>query len=379
MSSPREIPWVIEEHTKVKHQLLENYVTVWLAIMFSQQARLGYEKKLIYVDGFAGPGLYWLDGTKCSTIPGSPIIIAKKANEFIEKDNTRQLVIIGVDNEQRCINSLQKLLKETNKYNQHWEATLSTFEETINKIFDYLNDNTHHIAPSFFFIDPFGYSGFCMNTLKRILEHPRTELFINLNVYDINRFIEAEHATNCMHELFGNDEYQRVIQYSGDNKISFLMDLYCKQLKDLSKGLFIQPFRVNATGQGTRPRYFLIHVSQNIKALKEMKNAMSKSATQPFRFEAIGIDPCRQLDLFEPTGEEMLKSKILEFISRSSNNKISYEGIEDWAYQSTSGIAKEIKTALVSLESEKKIIIERKPRQRSNTVNDGAFIQLKNR
>jgi len=377
MSGQREIPWVIEEHTKVKHQILEGYVTIWMAIMFSQQARLSYNKRLIYVDGFAGPGVYWADETKASSVPGSPVIIAQKANEFIDKDKTREVKILGIDNDPKCISSLKKLLEEVNKHKQSWDAVEGTFEETVNKIFDYLNDVSQRIAPAFFFIDPFGYAGFCMNTLKRIMEHPRTELFINLDVYDINRFIEAQHSTNCLHQLFGTDAYQQAAQYAGDKKISFLMELYCKQLKDLGNEIFVQPFRVNAAGQGTRPRYFLIHVSQNIKALKEMKNAMSKSSTQPFRFEAIGIDPCRQLDLFEPAGEDVVRNKILEFIKHKSSDKILYEGLECWAYQATSGIAREIKQTLVSLENEGKIVVERKPRQRTNTVNDGAFVQYK--
>lgn len=95
MSEPKEIPWVIEEHTKVKHQLLEDYVTVWMAIMFSQQARLSLKQKLVYIDGFAGPGVYWSDETKSAEIPGSPIIIANKANEFIEKNKTREVYILG--------------------------------------------------------------------------------------------------------------------------------------------------------------------------------------------------------------------------------------------------------------------------------------------
>lgn len=377
MSEQREIPWVIEDHTRIKHQLLEDYVTVWMAIMFSQQSRINCKKRLIYVDGFAGPGIYWDNAAKTSSIPGSPIIIAQKANKFIEKDNTREIVILGVDNNQRCINSLKKLLDENNKYNQSWNAILSTFEDTINKIFDHLNDSLKRIAPAFFFIDPYGYAGFSMSTLKRIMEHPRTELFINLDVYDINRFIETEGVTKSMYELFGTDEYQQAAQYHGDKKISFLMELYCKQLKSFGNNMFVQPFRVNATGQGTRPRYFLIHVSQNIKALKEMKNAMSKSSTQPFRFEAIGIDPCCQLDLFEPAGEEILRNKVLEFIRSNSNMKILYEDLENWAYQSTSGIAREIKQVLVVLANENKILIERKSRQRTNTVTDGACIQFK--
>lgn len=369
-----EIPWVIEEHTKVKHQILESYVTVWMAIMFSQQTKLGYKQKLIYIDGFAGPGVYWSDDSKREEIWGSPVIIAQKANEFIEKDKGRELLILGIDKEKKCIESLQKLLDDNNKFKQKWHTALGEFEGTINKILDNLEEAKGKIAPSFFFIDPFGYSGFSMATLKRILRYPRMELFINLNVYDINRFLEAEHACQSLNSLYGTDKYIDAAKCEGDKKISFLMELYCAQLKDAEVELFVQPFRINTTGQGTRPRYFLIHVSQNIKALKEMKNAMSKISTQPFRFEAVGLDPSRQLDLFELSGEEVLRERLIVFIN-ASKDKIPYDEIEDWAYQATSGVAKEIKSALVSLEKSGEIKVLRKPGQKHNTVTTGAMVE----
>ncbi len=156
-----------------------------------------------------------------------------------------------------------------------------------------------------------------------------------------------------------------------------MVDLYCKKLKERANGIYILPFRMNTPGQGRRPRYFLIHISQHIKALKEMKNQMAKASSQSFRFEAIGLDSCRQLDLFEPSGEEVLRDKISQFISRDLNNVISYEELENWAYQSTSGVAREIKQALKALENDEEIVIRRKRRQRTNTVNNGAHIRLK--
>jgi hypothetical protein len=241
---------------------------------------------------------------------------------------------------------------------------------------DYLEASAQRIAPAFFFIDPFGYSGFPMRTLGRILKHPRTELFINFDVYDIIRFLEAGHAKQSLTGLFGTEQYHEIAYLSGDNKASFLMDLYCRQLKALGNELYIQPFRVNTPGQGVRPRYFLIHVSQNIKALREMKNAMRKSSTQPFRFEAIGLDPNRQMDLFEPPGEQILRDKMLGYLSNHKGHQISYASVEDWAYQSTHGVSKDIKAVLMNLETEKKVKIIRKPGQKSNTVVEGAVIDI---
>ena len=78
MSKIAEITWIIEEPTKIKHQLLNDYLGAWISILYSNQSLIGKEKKLIYVDGFSGPGEYWADETKSSRVNGSPILAAEK-------------------------------------------------------------------------------------------------------------------------------------------------------------------------------------------------------------------------------------------------------------------------------------------------------------
>ncbi|MHA1863574.1 MAG: three-Cys-motif partner protein TcmP, partial [Candidatus Thorarchaeota archaeon] len=63
------------EHTKYKLQILEKYLPVWMQILQSRY------KKLVYVDCFAGPGMY-PDG-----VEGSPIRALKIARESARKWN----------------------------------------------------------------------------------------------------------------------------------------------------------------------------------------------------------------------------------------------------------------------------------------------------
>ena len=53
-SDSRAIPWVIEQQTVVKHQLLRSYMATWMNILWAQQELLRRPPHLIYVDGFAG-------------------------------------------------------------------------------------------------------------------------------------------------------------------------------------------------------------------------------------------------------------------------------------------------------------------------------------
>lgn len=65
MAKPTETVWRIEAHTNAKHRILRGYLDAWLPIMSANNGRL------VYIDGFAGPGVY-ADGE-----PGSPIIALK--------------------------------------------------------------------------------------------------------------------------------------------------------------------------------------------------------------------------------------------------------------------------------------------------------------
>jgi three-Cys-motif partner protein len=376
MSRIDEIPWVIEEPTKIKHQLLNDYLGAWMSILYSNQSLIGREKKLIYVDGFSGPGEYWADETKSAKVNGSPVLVAEKANKYIDEDKNRKFLIIAIDSEKRCIDSLKPILEGKNKHKQEWQVLHTTFEQGMDELFGYLETNNARIAPAFFFVDPFGYSGFTMETMLRILKHPRTELFINFMHYDINRFLQTDHSQGHLQALFGSDDYKNAADLSSDEKISYLMDLYCKNLKKGADGIYTLPFRMNTPGQGRRPRYFLIHVSQHIKALKEMKNCMARASSQAFSFEAIGLGAERQLNLFDLNDEEKLKKQISVFLNRYCGKDVLYQNIENWAYEHTAGVRKDIQTALIELEQAGNLTIERKLRQRQSTVTEGALIGL---
>jgi len=75
-----EIPWIIEPQTIIKHQLLEQYISPWMAILFSTQERFNNPETLLYFDVFCGPGIYYTDRTKTTTCNGSPLIVAAIAD-----------------------------------------------------------------------------------------------------------------------------------------------------------------------------------------------------------------------------------------------------------------------------------------------------------
>ena len=375
-SDSRAIPWVIEQQTVVKHQLLRSYMATWMNILWAQQELLRRPPHLIYVDGFAGPGEYWKTDEKTEKVDGSPIIVGKIANDLMK--GNRKIDIIAFDAHKVTVNHLAPLLNAINTKQQAWEVTHEDFSTGAKGLMDKLAARLGRDYPTFFFIDPFGYSDFPMTLLAEILKHERTEVFVTFMTYDIVRFMVKPDAEKKMVELFGTEEYKEHAQKckTAEERVNFISTLYRRQLVGMAKAKHVFGFRVNTPGQEGRARYFLFHASNHIKALKEMKNAMDRTSEQEFKFEAIGVGEDNQLDLFVATPEKLVKAALLVLVEKAPGGKMEYSKIENWAYERTSGVARNIKAALVELEKEGKVKIERKPKQKTNTVVDGAVVEF---
>lgn len=367
------IPSVIEEQTRLKHKLLESYIEKWMGILYNNQVRINEPELLIYIDGFSGPGVYFDDETKTSVCDGSPIIVAKIANKYIDDRNSREFIIISIDDKKECVKSLNNIFNKENIYDQQWKAHHADFDTAVNQIFNEIDDKNLQRFPIFIFIDPFGWSGFPMETLKRLLKYPRVELFINFMIYNINRFIDADGREQSFYDLFNSWDFRECSNDETQAHI-YLKNLYCQQIVEHANAKFVMPFRVNTPRQGTRPKYYLIHASNHIKALKEMKNCMSKLSESDYSFEAIGLAP-DQFNLFEDPEKTTLRERILEYCKDHIDSEILFEDLELWAYINTNGVRKTIQNSLIELERNETINISRKKLQRKNTVTKGAIIK----
>ncbi|MBN2322228.1 MAG: three-Cys-motif partner protein TcmP [Spirochaetes bacterium] len=371
-----EVPWVIQEHTKVKHELLKQYISPWMNILFRTQKKFRYPQVLIYIDGFSGPGIYYTDEKRDSLCNGSPLIVAEIANTYIEQDKSRKILMYCIDIEKKCTDILKERLKKSNQYDQKWEVYEADFERKIFEIISDIEGKKLVGAPMFIFIDPIGYSGYQIGILKDLLSNPRTELFINFMIYDIVRFCETKQFESLLTKQFGDEEYKKIDTTSNpETKQLYLKNLYCQNLRKYANAEYVMPFRVNTPDQGQRPRYYLIHVSKNIKALKVMKNSMSKISQADYSFEAIGINTL-QMSLFNDPEKISIEEKLKEYCRSAFPKPLEYTHIEDWAYVNTNGVAKTIKDSLKILEEKGIIEIRRKKGQRANTVTDGALIRF---
>lgn len=339
--------WEYKEHTRVKHILLEKYLSAWIPILASWNLRI------CYFDGFAGRGEY-VDGTL-----GSPLIALEVANSksqyidelicfFIEKDpeNFTNLTDV-IEREKNKLQNLKtiQIVKEN-----------AEFAEVINKIFDDLEKKHKILAPSFFFIDPFGYSGIPFNVIKKILENPRTEVFLTFMVRDISRFISDPKLEDTFNSLFGGEKWKNILNESQKPEVD-LINLYREQIHEEAKAKFSWHFKI-CTSEKLQTLYYLIHVTNNVKGHSIMKHIMHNQSAEG-NFAYLGPDDIAertQIKLFDIDKLQDLKKYLLK---RFKGRILSYDEIQEevctpW-YTEPPYIDSHYRKVLKALEKEKKI------------------------
>lgn len=74
--------WPLEPHTRAKHEILRRYLAAWFPILSKWSGRI------IYLDGFAGPGVY-SDGED-----GSPVIALQTAVDHVMRPRFKEIVFL---------------------------------------------------------------------------------------------------------------------------------------------------------------------------------------------------------------------------------------------------------------------------------------------
>ena len=190
--------WTYWEHPRVKHELLGKYLKVWVSKLGSVY------KRLYYFDGFAGRGEY-----EDKTL-GSPIIAMRVANEVAKKKLGSEVVCVFIEKDLDNSENLKTVVEE---YAPEYPCVKAhcVHGEFATVISDILEDVGARLAPSFFFIDPFGFSGIPFRVIKDILSIRGTETFFPVMYRDISRFLASPNVEHVFDELFGTKKWQKII------------------------------------------------------------------------------------------------------------------------------------------------------------------------
>ena len=206
------------------------------------------------------------------------------------------------------------------------EAPKSGFELVVKSFIDERTRGGRILAPTFAFIDPFGW-GVPFDLVRRILSFPNCEALVTLMYEEINRFIGHPDQEENFNSFFGTEAWHPIASVSDPRERKRqIHDLYMRQLRDSASAKYVRSFEMRNDRDITD--YYLFYATNSFLGLKKMKEAMWKvdgsggisfsDATDPNQLVLFGNEPqfdvLRSLILDRFQGQETTIAEIEKFV-----------------------------------------------------------------
>jgi three-Cys-motif partner protein len=311
--SQKKLPaiWDMEPHTRAKHEILRRYLKAWFPILASQIRA----QRVLYVDGFAGPGEY------SKGEPGSPLIAIQTARDhdrsfaaeihmaFIEKDSERWkhlCALVTPHTESLRARKNVRLL----------DPEQGDCEEKLNELLARHDKQSKTFGPALIFLDQFGYSDVSMELIANIMGRPSCEVFTYLNADGIRRFIGDQGKHAALTRAYGTEKWQNIVRRHSKDEIPVeLGRLYRDQLKAAGNSKYVRHFSMH--GEGGKLLYWLFFCTNNIRGLEEMKKAMVGVDDSGGEFSFSDSNNENQIIFFSKYDESWLRDRLLEQFGRT--------------------------------------------------------------
>ena len=360
MAKPLPTVWKIEKHTLAKHEILKKYLDAWAPIMSRCAGRI------VYIDGFAGPGKY--SGGE----DGSPIIAIKSIsdNQNIER---AEIICLFIEADTKRYQHLKELVDKIRKPSfLKVKYHCGKFDETLTDILNDIYEQKKSLVPTFAFIDPFGVSHTPFHLIRRLLENPKCEALITFMYDELSRFFIDESKKEIADNLFGTPGWCEAINIrSSSEKEEFLQNLYKQQLQ--TAATYVVSFKM--VNRQNRTDYFLFFATNNLTGLEKMKDAMWKAdPTGTFTFLALTDMNTPYLIPPEPDSED-LKKRIVE---RFKGSAVRVEELKEFVLSKTPYRASHYKREILApMEGSDELqVVEAKPGRRRGNFPEGTLIKF---
>lgn len=150
MAAPSTALWKRGDHTAGKHLVLEEYLNAWFPIL-GMGNRHG---RILFVDGFAGPGEY--EGGE----EGSPVVAMRVLAEHSARSRIEsEVVFYFIEENYARAESLDRLV---DAWRPRLPATATvfvrpgSFDESMTEVLNDLDNQGKRMAPALVMVDPFG-------------------------------------------------------------------------------------------------------------------------------------------------------------------------------------------------------------------------------
>ncbi len=372
----KPVLWKIAPHTAAKHAILKRYIEAWAPIL----AQGGRDKRLVYIDGFAGPGEYE-DGED-----GSPIIVLKALKDHkLQKNFKSEFVNLFIEMCPERADNLKKTIKDRVEPLPEWikyDVHNMDFNKDIGKIINDIETNNSRLAPALTFVDPFGWNDLNYDILSDLMKFEKGELLITFMAGFLARFVWDEAHMPSIKQLFSDDQINRIRE--SDDKEETVMEFFLlnliNKIQEKTGQANIWKLAFAAYNSQNRLEYYLIHLTKSCKGFEAMKYAMYKvSSDGSYKFSDFDFDPSQRTLVdygfeekwLDPASKEVLQN--LEMYKKHGVTKVRISHVKSFVKCNTKW--KYDNSILKKLEDEGKITVDI-PDRRGKTFPDGGYISL---
>lgn len=186
------------EQSFIKHELLKSYLQK-LFFIIGSSAGSGRQIDLCYVDCFAGPWGDESEGMESTSIAISLQTLDMVRQKLGMNGVSARIRALYVEKDARAHSRLAAYLQGNTPSGIHAEPRQGDFVGLRDEILRWVGKD----AFTFFFIDPKGWKGVEIETLRPLLGRPRSEFLINFMYDFVNRTMSMPEWQAEMAELVG--------------------------------------------------------------------------------------------------------------------------------------------------------------------------------
>lgn len=256
------------EQAYIKHTLLRSYLERLFMILGQS------EKKICYVDCFAGPWQEESDNLEATSIGISLGIMEKCRTGLLKRNKDVQFRALFIEKDKNAYNRLQGFLDSRAISEIQTKAMHGEFIDLRDNILEWCGQRDF----TFFFIDPTGWKDVVeVETLRPLLQRPHSEYLINFMFDFILRTHTQPAFSFHMQQIFG--EVQDTSSLTPKERESYLINLYRSRLKSA------QPYsRLKARSAYVkvldtlkdRTKYELVYLTRHPKGIQVFMDASEK-------------------------------------------------------------------------------------------------------
>ena len=263
-----------EEQTdisEIKARIVSKYFDAWASVMSGAVSRQ-LDKRIGYIDLFAGPGAY-RDGK-----PSTPLLVLQSAIK--QPRVSSSLVAYFNDGNQENADALRRnigLLPDVQQLSHKPAVTSREINEEFVKQF-----RRKKLPPSFTFIDPFGYKELSLDLIESVIRDWGCDCVFFFNYMRVNAAITNPALSANVDLLFGTERANALREtlpsLNAQLRQATVLDALVAIIKQLQPTTYALPF-IFKSRVAERTSHMLIFVSKHFKGYSIMKEIMAKESS----------------------------------------------------------------------------------------------------